>query len=234
MEKQIWKRARTLSFWEDYSRWYRQWMDHTDYHDCIINAVTSMAKPKWRVLDIGAGNGILSRPLAGKGCEVTAMEPSPAMRGLLREEIKAEDAQAVSIDRRSWEAASCGTLRDYDLILACNSLHLSQIGFRPALAKIFATRPEYVMVVTEFFSPDIRIPFRSGGYQLQYGRVEKMNSAFAYHSVEEAIAHWCANNGRQPDTREEEQIKKNLVRVGDHLWMDDSALVGVFFWCAVR
>ena len=158
MEKTIWKRATTPCFWQGYVRWYQQWMAHSHYHDGIVNTITSMARPTWRVLDIGAGNGVLSRPLARMGCEVTALEPSPAMRDLLGREARADRCDGMHIDERRWETVRCEAFRDYDLILACNTLHLTQIGFAPALAKVFAAEPKSVLVVTEFFSSEIRIP----------------------------------------------------------------------------
>jgi len=39
-----------------------------------------MVSPGWRVLDIGAGSGILSLPLWAIGCDVTALAPSIGMR----------------------------------------------------------------------------------------------------------------------------------------------------------
>jgi SAM-dependent methyltransferase len=231
MEKQIWKRATTPAFWQEYSRWYRQWMAHSHYHDRIIDTVTAMASPTWRVLDIGAGNGVLSKPLARMGCEVTALEPSSAMRNLLREDSHGDQAHdGMRIDGRRWETVPCEAFQCYDLVLACNSLHLAQIGFGPALAKVFATKPKRVVVVTELISPEIRIPLQSGNYAMPYARIEQTSSAFAYHSVPEAFEHWSANNGRRPDTWERDEIKQKLIRRGDHLWMDDSALVGMFFW----
>jgi hypothetical protein len=234
MEQSIWKRATTPSFWEGYVRWYQQWMTHSHYHEGIVKTITSMARPTWRILDIGAGNGILSRPLAQMGCEVTALEPASAMRHLLRQEAAADQCHGMHIDGRRWEAVRCEAFRGYDLILACNSLHLTQIGFSPALAKIFATKPKRIVVVTEFFSPEIRLPVRSGHYCLEYARIENVGSSFAYHSQDEAMEHWSANTGRRPDIWEKAEIKSKLVRREGHLWMADSAFVGVFCWKAFQ
>jgi SAM-dependent methyltransferase len=234
MEKQIWKRATTPAFWQGYFRWYQQWMAHSRYHERIARTLTTLAKPSWQVLDIGAGNGVLSRPLAHMGCEVTALEPSSAMRHLLREQTRKDSSHSVKIDGRPWEQVPCRAFRGYDLILACNSLHLTRIGFTPALSKVFATQAKRVVVVTELFSPEIRIPLRRGNYALQYVRVEKIGNGFAYHSVNEAFEHWAANNGRRPDIREKDDIAQKLVKRGDHLWMDDTALVGLFCWNAMH
>ncbi len=194
--------------------------------------MTFMARPTWRVLDIGAGNGVLSMPLARMGCEVTALEPSSAMRHLLRQ--AADRSHGMHTDMRRWETVPCEAFRGYDLILACNSLHLTQIGFTPALAKVFATEPKRVVVVTEFVSPEIRIPIRLRNYYMEYGRIEQVDSSFAYHSVDEALEHWSANNGKPPDTWKCDEIKQKLVNRGDHLWIEDSAFVGIFCWKAFQ
>jgi SAM-dependent methyltransferase len=233
MEQSIWKRAATPSFWQGYVPWYQQWMAYSHYHDGIIKTITSIARPPWRVLDIGAGNGVLSRPLVQMGCEVTALEPSSAMRDLLEQEA-AYQCDGMHIDERSWEAIRCEALCGYDLILACNSLHLTQIGFLPALAKIFASEPKRVVVVTEFFSSEIRIPVRSGNYRMAYARIEEVESSYGYHSRDEAVEHWSANTGRHPGLWEKAEIKSKLVRRGDHWWMADSALVGLFCWKAFQ
>ena len=234
MEKEIWKRAKTPAFWQGYFRWYQQWMSHSHYHDRIVKAITSVAEPSWRILDIGAGNGVLSRPLVRMGCEVTALEPSSAMRNLLREKLEEDNSHGIHIDRRPWEKVPCKGVKNYDLVLACNSLHLTQIGFTSALAKVFATEPKRVIVATEFFSPEISIPTRCGNYYMDYARIELVGSAFAYHSEGEALEHWSANTGLRPDIGERDEIKQKLVKRGNHLWLDDSALVGLFSWRATQ
>jgi ubiquinone/menaquinone biosynthesis C-methylase UbiE len=230
MEKEIWKRATRPAFWQGYFRWYEQWMAHSHYHDRIVKAITSVAESSWRILDIGAGNGVLSKPLVQMGCEVTALEPSSAMRNLLREKLEEDNSPDIHIERRPWEKVPCKSVQNYDLVLACNSLHLSQIGFASALEKVFAAKPKSVVVVTEFFSPEISIPIRCSNYYMEYARIELIGNAFAYHSKEEALEHWSANTGRHPDTWERDEIKQKLVNRDNHLWMDDSALVGLFCW----
>ena len=232
MEERIWKRAARLDFWQEYSRWYRQWIAHSHYHDSIVKTITAIAKPLWRVLDIGAGNGVLSRPLAQMGCEVTAMEPSSAMRHLLRQEAAADECQTIHIERRRWETVGIEEVGGHDLIVACNSLHLTQIGFVPALAKAFAAKPKWVVAITEFFSPEIKIQARYGNYYMVYARIEKIGNPFAYHSPGEAMEHWSTNNGRRPDIWEKAEITSQLVRRGDHWWMADAAAVGLFCWKA--
>jgi 2-polyprenyl-3-methyl-5-hydroxy-6-metoxy-1,4-benzoquinol methylase len=42
-------------------------MEHNNYHERIVEVLSSMVKPDWRILDIGAGNGMLSLPLCAMG-----------------------------------------------------------------------------------------------------------------------------------------------------------------------
>ena len=67
MERAICKRVATVRFWDGYARWYKLWMEHTQYHQRIIEVLLAMTEKDWRVLDIGAGNGILSIPLYVRG-----------------------------------------------------------------------------------------------------------------------------------------------------------------------
>ncbi len=56
-----------------------------------------------RVLDIGAGPGNWSMPLAKSGGHVTALEPADAMADILQEKIDAAGIANISIDRRTWQ-----------------------------------------------------------------------------------------------------------------------------------
>ncbi len=233
MEKAIQHQAANLSFWETYARWYEQWLAHNRYHEKILKLVTSLARPAWHVLDIGAGSGVLSLPLRKKGCHVTAVEPSGAMRDLLWKNMDACRVVGIQTDGRPWEEIPTEAYNTSDIILACNSLHCCRVGFLSALEKVFLARPQWVVVVTEFFSPDIRIPVARKGYSMQYARIEKVKSSYAYHDAQEALAHWSVLQGRVPSEKEKKEIRRNLSCEGEHLWAEDEAYVGIFCWKGV-
>ncbi len=50
MANTLCKKAATVSFWDGYAPWYKLWMDHNRYHNRIIEVLTTMVEPGWRVL----------------------------------------------------------------------------------------------------------------------------------------------------------------------------------------
>ncbi len=74
-----------------------------------------------KILDIGAGAGDLTLAFALRGARVTAIEPSPAMAGLIEKKIKEHDLSEVKIISELWEDIAPGkhfSANCYDLVLA--------------------------------------------------------------------------------------------------------------------
>ncbi len=55
------------------------------------------------VIDVGAGTGFFSLPLAETGCQVTAVEPSPEMIRIFRKKIPRTLESLIEIAAVSWE-----------------------------------------------------------------------------------------------------------------------------------
>lgn len=92
--------------------------------------------PKARVLDIGAGPGTLSIPLAGMVKDVTAVEPSPGMREFLEENIRNYKLDNVTVVPKPWEDIDPATdlKGPYDIVISSYSLGFPDL--REALAKM--------------------------------------------------------------------------------------------------
>ncbi|MEW6067168.1 MAG: class I SAM-dependent methyltransferase [Nitrospirota bacterium] len=229
-EKTICRRAATVQFWDSYARWYKLWMAHNNYHGRIIEVLTTMVKPGWKVLDIGAGNGVLALPLSAVGCDVTALEPSTGMRSLLYEEAFGRGIDWITVDERRWEDIPCFELKDYDLIMACNSLHLTEMGFAQAIEKTFYAKPKNIFVVTELGSPEIKVKWQYGDYKMVFTKCYETESSFAYHTMDEVFEHWSYKKGRMLYPDEEQDIKSMLTIEDCHLWIKDTAYVGMYWW----
>ncbi len=230
MEQAVCKRVATVPFWNGYAKWYKLWMDHTHYHQRVIEALLAMTEPGWKVLDIGAGNGVLSIPLYVRGCEVTALEPSIGMRNLLYEEAFKRRIDGLNVDERIWEEVPCFEFLDYDLILAYNTLHLTQIGFEEALAKMFRARPGNIFLISEVRPPDGRVKWRYGDYTMAFTTSYEVDSSYAYHHLNEMVEHWAFKKGRVLQPAEIHALKQRIVVQGGHLWMRYTAQVMMCWW----
>jgi SAM-dependent methyltransferase len=229
MEQVVCKRAASVEFWDGYAPWYKLWMAHTRYHDRIIDFLMAKAEPGWKVLDIGAGNGVLSLPLCAIGCEVTALEPSVGMRNLLFAEAYARGTDWLRVDERSWEEVPAHSSRDFDLIMACNSLHLTGTGLQSALNKVFRFRPRHIFLVSELYPGIGGLPERED-YTLRFTEYFETESSFAYHHIGEVIDHWTFKKGGNLSDQELRDIPTLLTYRDDHVWIKDNATVGMFWW----
>jgi len=216
-------------FWDRYARWYRQWIQHNEYHRPILDMLTSTVEPGWKVLDIGAGNGILSVALADAGCEVTAIEPSIAMRSLLFEEAFAGNIDSIDVDERPWEEIPVFELVGYDLIMACNSLHLPEIGFAASLDKAMRADPAYLFVVTEHV-PSEMIRFAYPHHVMRYARSCRIDDSFAYHSREEVFECQSCEKGRPLSSEEERSLAGRISFRENHFWLNATAQVGMYWF----
>jgi len=151
-----------------------------------------------------------------RGCDVTALEPSIGMRNLLYEEAFQKRIDGLNVDERIWEEAPCYEFLDYDLILACNTLHLTLIGFEEALEKVFRARPENVFLISEVGPPDIRAKWQYGNYTMIFKKSYEVDSSYAYHHLNEMVQHWTFKKGRALQPDEIRALKEKNVLQGSH------------------
>lgn len=87
--------------------------------DPLLAVVLPLARDA-RVVDVGAGVGRFTLPLAGAAREVVAVEPSPAMRERLEAHIRERNVANVRVVAEPFEEAA---LEPADLVLCAHVVH---------------------------------------------------------------------------------------------------------------
>jgi hypothetical protein len=218
-----------VHFWDGYARWHKQWAEHTDYYAPFLDLIKDLAEPGCRVLDVGAGDGVLSVPLCFHGCDVTALKPSVGMRNLLFERAFKDELDTLKVDDRRWEDVPVFECRGFNLVVASNSLHLTTIGFDAALKKVFDTDPDNVLLITEQL-PDTQINFAYPTHVVRFGRAYEIDDSFAYHHVSEAFEHQRFIRGRELLVEEEYAIANCLTLHDGHVWLEAKTRVGAYWF----
>jgi hypothetical protein len=91
-------------FWETLARNFRVPADPAA--DPTPAALAALVGPEDDVIDVGAGGGRIAIPLARHCRELVAVEPSPAMRHVLEEELARHHVRNVRIVAARWEDAA--------------------------------------------------------------------------------------------------------------------------------
>jgi SAM-dependent methyltransferase len=96
---------RNEDYWGKRAKTYRQALHARMDEDPFLLRVRAAIGGDGSVLDVGAGTGRHTLALAPHVGRVTAVDPSPAMLGLLREDVDAERLTNVEIVQSEWLAA---------------------------------------------------------------------------------------------------------------------------------
>ena len=110
------------------ARWFNQAVQISDFPAQTLKALEPVLVGCRSVLDVGAGVGALSVPLARTVEAVTAMEPSPAMLEALRENLARQHLRNVTCTPAAWGKTE---VPPHDLILVANvsSIFNDLLGF---------------------------------------------------------------------------------------------------------
>jgi SAM-dependent methyltransferase len=99
------------------ARWFNLAVQISDFPAQTLKALESILAGCRTVLDVGAGVGALTVPLAKFVEEVTALEPSPAMMEELRANVARNRLRNVTCIQAAWGKTE---VRPHDLILVAN------------------------------------------------------------------------------------------------------------------
>lgn len=90
--------------------------------DPLLDFVLKNVNSQTTILDVGAGSGRWTIPLAKIARTVTAVEPSDAMGNILRENLVSTRVNNVEIIQSSWEEAIVQT---HDIIVCAHAMYAS-------------------------------------------------------------------------------------------------------------
>lgn len=99
------------------AQWYARAVAASDYGQVVARAMTAPLLGCRALLDIGAGVGALSIPLAKIVKEVTALEPSFAMIEVLKQEARSKGVKNIKVVQGSWGKIK---IKPHDAVLCAN------------------------------------------------------------------------------------------------------------------
>jgi SAM-dependent methyltransferase len=110
--------APTAEFWSPRKvAWYERALARGNYAATVLGVLAPVLAECETALDVGAGAGALTLPLAERLRHVTAIEPSPAMAAALRTAVARRELPNVDVVQTAWGEAPVGM---YDLVLCAH------------------------------------------------------------------------------------------------------------------
>lgn len=244
----------SVGFWDKRSEGFSK-MPRQDWRAKILMDKFSI-QPEYKIIDIGAGSGVLAIPLAEQTKHVTAIEPSFNMLTSLKRKAENEKITNITYIQKKWEEIDIDKdIKDQDIVIA--SYSLAMYDMQEALIKMDKAAKEGVVIFTfaggiagssnyeelwsllygeKFYgSPDYvyiyNILHQIGIYanvEVQVGMLKQQ-----YSSLEEAIIRW--QDTLNAHTQKEAQVisnylEKNLARDGDDLFLIQETRNAMIWW----
>ena len=114
-----------VEYWNQAGGWYDNWVQDNDYVEKILPRIQTYLKADAHVLEIGAGTGGFTVPLARTAAQVVAVEPSQYMRAKLLQNLRQAGLSNVQIipGRIEDSMSAAGQFAPYNLTFAAFSLY---------------------------------------------------------------------------------------------------------------
>jgi SAM-dependent methyltransferase len=250
--------GQTENFWEDreFVRKFSRSQQERGSSNISERIAAMDIRPGDRVLDIGAGPGTFAVPLAMRGCEVTAVEPSSRMRQALEEYADRERVDNITVLPYRWEDVSPEILAPpYDVVLASHSLLMEDIveavrkmdsfSCRNVYLTWFLTHPLWTGVVADLWPQVHGCEYVRGptadvlwNALIQSGiyaniTVQKISSHHMYADMNEAMNEFMFRLKIEEDTHQElieDYIERNLTRTDQGLEIPGDFWDAMVWW----
>ena len=137
--------------WRPYAQQFKA--DPRRTGDPLVNRLLQEVTPHSTVIDVGAGGGRLSLPLALNCRHVTAVEPSASMVAVLRRQASDHSIQNLSVVEAAWEDAE---VEAADIVLCAHVMYIVR-DVELFVRKLEAHARERVLVVLYEAPPQSQI-----------------------------------------------------------------------------
>ena len=248
------QRAGMPEFWDERVDWFEELVQQSDRAGMIMSRIEK--ESNYTVLDIGAGPGTTTIPLAKNVKGVTVVEPSSGMLARLKENASKENLANITYLPKKWEDVEIGKdieAGGHDVVIASHSLVIKDI--KDALVKIndAVKRSVYIFIVAgrrnekegsslwslfnrekQGLHPDY-IYLYNILYQLGiYANVEIIdaNHNMQFPDLDTAVQHykkWMDVSGA-----DEEKLRlylsENLVKENDAFWLRHNLRTAMISW----
>ena len=248
------QRAGMPEFWDERVDWFEELVLQSDRAGMIMSRIEK--ESDYTVLDIGAGPGTATIPLAKNVKGVTVVEPSSGMLARLKENASKENLANITYLPKKWEDVEIGKdieAGGHDVVIASHSLVIKDI--KDALVKIndAVKRSVYIFIVAgrrnekegsslwslfnrekQGLHPDY-IYLYNILYQLGiYANVEIIdaNHNMQFPDLDAAVQHykkWMNVSGA-----DEEKLRlylsENLVKENDAFWLRHKLRTAMISW----
>ena len=186
--------------------------------------------PDYTVLDVGAGTGRLSVPIAKIVKQVTAIDQSRGMLSYLEENMAEGGLSNYKAIQKRWEDVELGAdLEPHDVVIASHSLGMFDL--QEALAKIDAAAKKRVYLFTfagRWFFDDQeeelwervydRPPRRHGGFRSDYMLIYNiLHDMGIYANVEIKDSEHVQRYGSLDEAVEEWKARREIPEENEHL-----------------
>ena len=229
----------------------RRWARPDSSRDCILE--TLKRHPGASVLDIGAGTGAWALLMARHARKITALDPSPAMRRILAENIRRESLSNITILDGGWPEAK---VEMHDFSLASHSMY-GQSDFETFVRRMQdVTRHTCFLLMRVSLADSVMAkaamlvwgqPHDSPNFQVAYNALLQMGiypnvlleppnhrEPRRHDSFDEALAETLDRFGLTPEDRRAPKLEK-LLR--EHLTPQDDGVLwpagtrsAIIFW----
>ena len=246
------RRGDMTEFWNKRARRYNESLKHNDRYIQMISKLD--IDYECTVLDIGAGPGTLTIPLAKIVKHVTVVEPSSGMLACLRENATNAGLTNITCINRTWEDATPGVdIDEYDVVIA--SYSLAMLDMKAALSNMNSVAKRSVYLFTfagdrvwdynELWPKLYGEKFRAAPDYIYlcnilygmgiYANVEITDTEYKerFATMDEAVEQWMDNlDATTPEAEEiiRSHLSENLVQEDGAFWLKHEMKGAMIHW----